>query len=191
MAMLCLCASHACFAQYPGMWIYFNEGLSKGVEESCPDQPPGSVLDSLYIVAKSFPVPISQIEYRVNYPPQILWLGDWIQSGTAEGNTPTGIIQSWESPQDASTQLVLVKVLFIWMCQLCYDGTHIRICVDANPNTGFLRALTWPGPTVTYPDSWEAFICPNISDTYPIRCFIISGIHDEQTTWGSIKMLYK
>lgn len=187
-----ICSSYASFAQNPGMWIYFNEGLSQNIKTECPPDPPGTVLDSLYIVAGSFPVPISQIEYRVNYPQQILWLADIIPSGTADGSTSTGIIQSWESPQDASAQLLLVKVLFLWNCQLCYEGTHVPICVDANPNTGFLRALMWPGPTATYPDSWEAILCPCCDP--PGKCQIISGILGtltEYTTWGGIKLIYK
>lgn len=188
--MILICAAHASFAQSPGMWIYFNEGLTQGIESQCPPSPPGTVIDSIYIVAESFPTPISQIEYCVNYPSQLIYILDVIPSGTAEGYTSTGIVQSWESPQDASMQLLLAKVVFIWMCQACHEESF-RICVDTNPNTGFLRALTWPDLTAIYPDSWKALVCPLLGDTYPEKCPIISGIPVEQTCWGSIKLLYK
>ncbi len=93
----------------------------------CPPDPPGVIFDSLYIVAEDFNALISQIEYKVNYEPAFFWLYDLVPSGTAEGNTEIGIIQSWENAQDASTQLLLNKVFVLWMCSDCGSG-NIDIC---------------------------------------------------------------
>ncbi len=176
-------------AQPPRVSIYFDDALSRwwGM---CPPDPPGVIFDSLYVVAEDFSALISQIEYKVNYEPAFLWLYDLAASGTAEGNTDIGIIQSWENPQDASTQLLLNKVFVLWMCSDCGSGnTDIMICVDSNPNTGYLRAIRWPDMSPIFPESWAVHLCP--TNYYPRDCPITPPVPVEQANWGAIKSFYK
>ena len=174
--------------QPPRILIYFNDGLTQDYKNQCPPDAPGTVIDSLYIVAEGFESPISQIEYSVHYDPHFFWITDLTVYGTVEGNTATGIIQSWSTPQDASSQLLLSKVLVVWNCQVCFE-CDINVCVDSNPNTGYLKALRWPDMSPIFPESWAAIICP--TGVYPRLCPISPPVPVEQMFWGTIKALYK
>ena len=179
--------------QTPRLTIYFNDGLTQNHESQCPPDPPGTVFDSLYIVAEGFISPISQIEYSVKYDPAFYWITDCMVYGTAVGNTATGIIQSWSTPQDASSQLLLSKVYVIWICHSCFYevGCNTKVCVDSNPNTGYLKALQWPDMSPIYPESWAAIIC--LCNPYPgyNLCEITQPVPVEQMLWGTIKALYR
>ena len=173
------------FAQTPSVSIYFDEDL-ESVLPVCPDDP----LGKLYVIAVNFPAPFVQLEYKVNYPPEVIYLGEVVRGGTAVGMTPIGIVQTWPTPQDASSPLVVAEVSVAWMaCNYC-ESQIITICVDSHPDTGYLRAISWPNMEDVYPVSHRAVICPCCPLPYP-PCPISPPTPVEATTWGHVKALYR
>jgi hypothetical protein len=119
------------------------------------------------------------VEYQVLYPPQIMWLADNTGTGINIGTSPTGIATAWPLPQNAFSSFAVNKVLFIYMCQLCYEGNNIPIVVVPNPTaiSGQVQAIRWPDGGTVYGVGMTSLICP----TVPV----------EETTWGNIKALYE
>jgi len=171
------------FAQTPSVTTYFDENF-KLVLPVCPDDR----LGRLYVIAENFPAPFIQLEYRVNFDPEVTYIGDYIRGGTAVGWSPTGIIQTWPTPQDASSHLVVSEIVVFYNCEGC-QVQGITICVDAHPETGYLRAISWPNMEPVYPMSHMAVICPNLGPNPP--CPISPPVPVEATTWGHVKALYR
>ncbi len=162
----------------PNVQVYFTSDwgtYGQAQIPECPPNPPGTVLDSLYVVANNFGMWMSAIEYQVIYPPQIMWLSDYT-GGLDIGTSPTGIATAWPLPQNAFVPFAVNKVLFIYLCQLCYEGTNIPIDVVPHPDSGLLRAVRWPDNFIVHAIGMRSLICPTI----PV----------EETTWGNIKALY-
>ncbi|MFH1754818.1 MAG: hypothetical protein ABIA59_03865 [Candidatus Latescibacterota bacterium] len=168
-------------AQNPFVQVYFSHpvwGTPDGTNlTQCPPGAPGTVLDSLYVIAHNFNMWMSAIEYQVLYPATIFFLSDNTGAPLNVGNSSIGIATAWPLPQNAFTQLVVNKVLFIYMCQFCYEGTNIPIDVVPHPDTGFVRAVRWPDNAVITAQGMRSLIC----GTTPV----------EETTWGNIKALYE
>jgi hypothetical protein len=168
-------------APVPNVQVYFSDPVwgspDKASLDQCPPDPPGTVLDSLYVVAQNFDMWMSAIEYQVIYPPQIMWLSDNTGTGINIGSSPTGIATAWPLPQNAFVSFAANKVFFVYMCQLCYEGNNVPIIVVPHPVSGFLRAVRWPDNAVINGIGMTSLICPTI----PV----------EETTWGNIKALYE
>ncbi|MHC4062003.1 MAG: hypothetical protein ACYSR6_10405 [Planctomycetota bacterium] len=154
-------------ADPPDVRIYFDSDLTIS-SANCPPEPPGTVIDTVYVVAENFTDPISRIEYRLLYGPQLSLLWDAVVSGTTTGNTSAGIVHTWAIPQDASGKLVLAKSVVMWMCDDCLVNEFATLCVDSHPGTGYLRA------------------CGHSVD--PVSCIVTVPV--ESTSWGHIKSMY-
>jgi hypothetical protein len=166
-------------AQIPNVQVFFTSdwGTYGATHlDSCPPDPPGTVFDSLYVVASNFNMWMSAIEYQVIYPPAIMFLSD-NNGGLNIGTSPTGISTAWPLPQNAYVPLSVNKVYFIYMCQRCYEGTNIPINVVPNPTTGLLQAVRWPDNITVPAIGMVSLICPTVPT--------------EETTWGNIKALYE
>ncbi len=165
-------------AQIPIVQIYFDEDLVF-TGAPCPGAPPGSVFDSLYVVAEDFNMYMSAIEYRIQYPPVLFFVEDVIDpSFLVTGTSPEGIVITFPTPQDALGKLLVQKVVVIWMCDSCGPGDiNIELRVRSHPASAKVRAVRWPDGG--FVDGWGvlSLICPSL----PIH----------ETTWGEIKALYK
>jgi hypothetical protein len=165
----------------PNVGVYFTSDwgtYGHTALPECPPDPPGTVFDSLYVVANNFNMWMIGAEYQVLYPPQIIWLAD-NTGGINIGASPTGIATTWPIPQNAFVPFAVNKVYFIYNCQLCYEGVNAPIVVVANPASisGQVQAVSWPGILVTFGIGMTSLICPTI----PV----------EETTWGNIKAMYQ
>ncbi|NIM19173.1 MAG: hypothetical protein GTO51_02195 [Candidatus Latescibacteria bacterium] len=152
--------------------LYFDPWGSVGSKD-CPPIP--SMIDSAYVYAKNFDMWLSAVEYKVDYPPQMIWLSEVPTSDLTIGNTRDGIAQAWQYPQNAFTSLKLVKIVFAWNCTTC--GTQdIPILVNVNPHTGGLTAIRWPDNAIIPGVGMVSLICATVST--------------DVTSWGKIKALY-
>jgi hypothetical protein len=163
------------YAQTPNIQIYFDENFTEA-GANCPDTPPGTVIDTFFVVANNFNMWMSAIEFMIVYPSQISWLGDILDTPTKIGNSVTGISIAWTLPLNAFDNPVVLKVTFAWMCQGCVGSENAPIDVVANPNQGFLRAVRWPDNVPFDAIGMRSLICP----TVPV----------EDTSWGQIKAMY-
>ncbi|MHC4060747.1 MAG: hypothetical protein ACYSR6_03925 [Planctomycetota bacterium] len=169
----------------PSISIYFDADLST-YGDNCPSAPPGTTIDTLYVVADSIGTPIKSIEYRVKLVPSLQYIEDLIPSGSSTGTTVTGITQSWPTPIDASSKFVVAMIIVVWLCDHCHPGNqHQLVCTDTHPATGYLRAMT-DGDTWIYPNSWPGITCP----ASPIRRCVTSQTPVNPASWGEIKAIY-
>ena len=176
---ICLGADSA-GAQVPYVQPYFDELHTVTVLNSCPTEPIGR----LYIVAHNWGIFMSAIEYQILYPPQITFLGDFIDDANmlSIGQSPSGIALAWKNvPGLAFKSLLLQEVSVFYTCTAC-DDQDIAVTVVKHPASD----PTQPNYMVRALDFWQnefwgigmtAVICP----TVPV----------EQTTWGGIKSMYR
>ncbi|MFH1756205.1 MAG: hypothetical protein ABIA59_10950, partial [Candidatus Latescibacterota bacterium] len=143
--------------------------------KDCPDDPPGTVLDSLYVVAEGFLSWYNAIEYKIVYPPEIIFQED-NTGGLDIGSSGAGIASGWALPFWEAKPHLINKVIFIWNCQGTQDE-GIPITVVAHPVTGFIRAAEWGTRTFLYAEGMTGWIRA-------------SEVPVESTSWGRIKALY-
>ncbi|MCK5407792.1 MAG: hypothetical protein KAJ37_10065 [Candidatus Krumholzibacteria bacterium] len=176
-------------AQTPHLQIYFDQQL-RDTYANCPNSPPGTVLDTIYVVAHNFDAWLNAIEFKINYPPQLAWLGDWLDPSALHiGNSYEGIGVAWPIPFNAFVPNVVLQAMVLWMCDDCASPNMNQvICFDVYPGSGFLRAVRWPDLELIYGQSGTAVICPTCGSWRPCDQLPIPV---EQTTWGGVKAMYR
>lgn len=148
------------FSQLPYLQPYFDSRLRpEDTYTECPPDPPGTVVDSMYIVAHGLNAYISAIEYSVDYTDKILWLHD-DTGGLDIGTTYEGIATAWPLPLNAYSPVVVAEVYFLWNCQDCIGCTNTCICPQGHPANGSIRAVRWPDNQLIYMTNMPARICP-------------------------------
>ncbi len=125
----------------PILELYFDRALTQQ-HANCPEAPAGSVLDTLYLVASGFDTPLEGIEYKIEFPPEIIWLGELESNdGLWMGTPDQGRTMAFFTPQDASGRVVIQEFVILWLCEGCAT-TNITIEFAPHPMTGSLRAVT-------------------------------------------------
>ena len=133
------------------------------------------VLDTLYIALTNANTFVSGVEFAVNYPPELMFLGDlWTQPVTV-GNTQSGISMGWATPQNGFGTVFICGVLVMWQCDTC-PSTDIPMPVLVNPSTAFLGFTDFPNFAQFPAAGLTSLICATI----PV----------EESTWGKVKSLY-
>jgi hypothetical protein len=167
-------------AQVPNVQVFFGSDWPGAYGpthlDQCPPDPPGTIIDSLYVVASNFGMWISAIEYQLVWPGIFGFISD-NTGGLNIGNSPAGISTAWPFPINGYVPVLVNKVKFIYLCQLCLSGTNIPITVIPHPVSGFIQVVRWPDNLVFQGVGMISMICPTIPT--------------EDTTWGNIKALYK
>lgn len=88
--LLLVVLASASLAQVPNIAIYSDEMLQNRDILSCPDAPPGSVIDTLYIVADGFNMAMASVEFMVDISEYFLFLADVVFAGVLKGTRWTG-----------------------------------------------------------------------------------------------------
>lgn len=175
----------AALAQVPNVALYTDKAFQEREIEGCPEEPPGAILDTLYVVASGFNMAMASIEYRIDLSPQLWFSGDIVPAGVAEGFSIDGIRISFATPADATGQLLVQKIEFIYGCQGCRDYKHpisimdVPLRVLPHPESGKIQAFRWPDMAAVEAVGLPAILCPRI------------GVPIEGSTWGAIKSLYQ
>jgi hypothetical protein len=138
----------------------------------------------MYVVAHNWNMWMQSIEYAIDLPPQLAFLGDNVDPATqlSLGDSPLsagGIAVTWTSRGNAFHPLLIEKVGILWLCQGC-PVQNIPVIVVQHPSTdwpnGLIRALEAGSFAEFGGVGMTSMICP----TVPV----------EETTWGGIKALY-
>ena len=161
-------------AQLPYIMVYYDDSYTVG-NKDCPPGTPGTVLDSVYVVAQQINKWFVGVEYSIAYPIQMIYLAEAVNGGLSIGNTVTGIAQTWPIPQNGFQPALLNKVYFLWNCDGC-SVTDIPILVTEHPDLA-LGGVDFPGHAYFSVVGMTSLIC----GTTP----------EEETTWGNIKALYQ
>jgi hypothetical protein len=162
-------------AQIPFVQVYFDQYMTKASIDQCPDADIGTVTGSLYVGAINFNCWMSAIEYKIEYPPELSFLGD-NTGGLDIGSSPVGIATAWTFPLNAFGPALVNEVSILWMCRLCNGISEVTISVVPHPESGLLRAIRWPDNSFVDAVGQVSLIC--------------TSVPAEETTWGSIKALY-
>jgi hypothetical protein len=164
------------YAQEPNIQVYFDDMSS--AQADCPPvgTPWNTEFTTLWVVANNFDMYVAAVEFMIDYPPQLTWLGDIYNTDTVIGNSASGVSLAWTIPLDAFDRAVLMQATCAWACDGCAGNENTPVDVVPNPNQGLLRALRWPD---------------NVSfDVVGMRSLICATVPVEETTWGQIKSLY-
>ena len=168
-------------AQTPHVVVYFDNTMTQ-MDACCPDAPAGTVAQTLYVVANNFNMWVSAIEYRIQYPPSLMLLGEGVDDGPGGtqlkiGQSPTGIGISWPIPAPGFGALVCQKPNVLWMCAAGDAVADQLMVVLPFPSSGKVRAIRWPDEFEVLGVGLTSVVCPTV-------------IPVEETTWGGIKALY-
>ena len=176
--LCCVVCASAASAQTPNVAIYFDKGLQYQ-QADCPAAPIGTVFDTLYVVANNFGIWMNGIEFMICYPPQVMPLGDIPPPGALSlGSSAAGIGIVFPTPLEAFTQVIVLTVIFVWMCEGCGpENQNVPIIVCPYPGQPWVRAVDWPNLNIRVGVGMTALICA----TVPVQ----------ETTWGQIKALYQ
>jgi len=175
----CLGAASA-DAQVPYVQVYFDSLHTESVLEECPTDPQGT----LYVVAHNWGIWMSGIEYQINYPPEMTFLGDFIDEDRqlSIGSSPTGISIAWKNAPGAAFVSLRLQTVSVWYtCDGC-QVQNITVTVVKHPVSDptqpnhMVRAVDWPDEA----DHWGVGMASVICPTVPV----------EETTWGGIKAQY-
>jgi hypothetical protein len=163
---------------HSNLTVYFDHNHTEP-GKNCPTAPAGTVLDSLYVVANNFNMWMNAIEYKIEYPLQMMFLGDMFPSDRLTiGSSQAGVGVSWPLPANAFDALLVQKVRILWLCQGCGpEDYNIPIRVLPYPGQPTVRAVRWPDLVVVPAAGMTSLICPLV----PV----------EETTWGDIKSLFR
>lgn len=168
----------AASAQIPFIAVYFDEYYSIEAlpPPPCSDPCPGiGVLDNMWIALANANTYVSAVEFKVNYPPETVWLADLDVQPVTFGNTRDGISMAWALPQNGYVAVPICKVQFMWNCDHCASA-NIPVVVVANPHTGFLGYTDFPAY--------------NLHNAVGLTALICACVPAEDTTWGQVKALY-
>ena len=165
--ILLLSASYAsiCAAQIPCVALYFDRALTQ-LYGDCPEAPAGTVLDTLYLAAFGFDTPMEGIEYKIEFPPEIAYLGTMENDNCLFIGDPfNGRALAFVTPQDASSPVIIQEFHVLWLCQGC-TTVDIPITVEAHPLSGSLRVVT---SDLAFVDvvGYTSYVCPGIIETDP------------------------
>jgi hypothetical protein len=163
-------------AQFPNVQVYFTsewDAYGKTTLEECPGI---GVIGTIYVVASNFNMWMSSIEYKVQYPPYVVFLAD-NTGGIDIGSSDIGIATAWPLPQNAFVPLAVNKPTIMYNCEGC-PCPNICFTVLPNPSapSGQVQAVRWPDNALIPGIGMVSYICPTVPA--------------EDTSWGQIKALY-
>lgn len=170
-------------AQTPHVVVYFDNTMTQQ-QACCPADPPGTVLQELYVVANNFNNWISGIEYMISYPPSLMFLGDFVDDGPGGnqlkiGQSTTGIGVTWIIPANAYNPVLCQTANVLWMCTVGDPVVNDYIVVLPYPSSGKVRAIRYGDEAELLGVGMISVVCPD-EIVIPV----------EETTWGGIKALY-
>ena len=170
----------------PFVQVYFDAGWSVTNPESCPTEPVGTTTGTLYVVARNWNVWMQSIEYAIDYPPELQWLGDFVDPATQLkiGSSPLalgGIAVTWQSRGNAYQPLLIQTASILWLCEGCFTAQNITLTVVKHPSTG------WPENWLVRGIEAGSF---NELQGIGMASVVCPIVPVEETTWGGIKAQY-
>ena len=173
--LLVLLMPIAAFAE-PAIGFFFDLDASVS---TLADPAPMVAMDG-YVFAKDFGCYITAAEFKVDYPPTLIWTGEEYTSSLSMGQTTSGVSLSWWPPMDGWNPgyNLLVTVHFILTGDCEAMGSDLPIAVSPHPATGLIQGAMWPDNVLFEAVGLNATICP-------------SSIGVEEESWGAIKSMLK
>jgi len=163
-------------AQTPYFQVYFDSAMQESSAD-CPAAPPGSVIDTLYVVAHNFNAWVQTTDFMVDYGTHLTWLGEFaIGTPLTIGESPTGVAITWQQRRNGWAPIPMLQVTVQWQCDDCVGKDNSPIIVLPNPGKIAPRVVEAGTDQVIFGVGMTSLICALV----PV----------EETTWGQIKSLY-
>jgi hypothetical protein len=160
-------------AQVPIIQVYLDDEFQI-TDAVCPGF---GLVDTLYVVASNFSVPIVDVEYQILGFGSFSPLFDILPSGfTATGFSGAGINVSFGGPADATGLFLVERIGGGWFCADC-TGPILTLSVVPHPDSGKIQATAWPTLSKIEAAGGINILCTSI----PVR----------ETTWGKVKALFR
>lgn len=172
-------------AQVPFVQVFFDadefgEGYSETASQSCLST---NSVSNLYVVTQNWNMFVQAVEYKVNFPAAVFYLGETPNTGVNDlfiGNSSVGMSIAYNLPQNgfAPLHLSTLNVIGTGACN-CANGPYSIVVVgEPNGDPAKPRAVRWPDFAVVEGVGMTALVCPGAVST-------------SQSTWGGIKALYR
>lgn len=162
MVVVCLVAAPAASQTVA---VYFDEALTMRAMD-CP----GPGLDTLYVVAEDFNILFTGMEFKIEYPPSMVWLADMDMPPVTIGNTANGVSIGWSLPLNGFFPVQFMRVLVLWTCTDCATVNQ-PIKVVPHPTFGSIAAARFPDFELIYGSGKTSIICPEMDlDIKPGSC---------------------
>jgi hypothetical protein len=147
--------------------VYFDEAMTvRSVDRLSPGQ------HTLYIVAEGFDAHLAAMEYKIDYPPGMKWIGDVDLPPLKIGKTTEGIAQAWPTPIDAHSPVVVAKVLVSWEPT---DDSTCELAVVPHPGSGFVRAVAAQDHSIVEAQGQTSLIGADDGPTSPRKFPVLFG----------------
>ncbi len=181
---LAVVAASTASAQTPYIGVFFDKtGIA--MSKDCPGG--GATLQQLFFILYNTNRNVSAVEFKVVYPPELLWLADQDfptpdilapidRKGTTFGVTPTGVSAAWALPQNGFFPIIIGSALVQWQCSIC---TVPNSPIDVMGH-----------PLFSVDPRWVDFETNNLHDAIGLRSLVCAIVPVEETTWGRVKSLY-
>jgi hypothetical protein len=170
-------------AQVPNVQVYFD-GAYTQTQRNCPDYPPFSTPDSLYVVMNNWNMNITGVDFSISYPGALVWLSDNVPDPGVSiliGQSPTGVAVAWANccAPDGFTPVLALKPIVLWGVCDCLQGPQAIVVGGYTP-------LGKTTPTAIRKEDFSehagvgmtSLICPGFIAVQP-------------STWGQVKALYR
>ena len=168
----------AASAQIPFIAVYFDQWHSVEAlpPPPCADPCPGvGVIDYLWVALANANTFVTGVDFKVDYPPEMIWMQDLGTQPAVIGNTRDGLSMGWALPQNGWGAVPICTVKFMWNCDAC-PAPNIPVVVVPNPTTSFLGYTDYP--------NYDTFSAVGLT------ALICACIPAEETTWGQVKALF-
>jgi hypothetical protein len=160
--------------------VFFDAGYSE-TQAEC-----GGVAEQadFYLAALNINNFVGGVEYKVMFPPEVLFLFDTLPANTLSlgSNSQTGMAQSFtDAPRNGFDPLLLSTMRVIWANCHCGTGPKPIVVTGWTEGPGGNQApiaITWPDYSQVPGVGMTSVICPGAVST-------------SESTWGGIKALYR
>lgn len=178
MLLIGVCTGGA-LAQVPFIQAYFDADYND-TQSDC--KTPGSS-STLYVAALNLNDLISAIDFKVLFPPALLYTGEIVNAGGSDpviGNSEIGIAIAWQLPKNGFETLLLTRVFVDWTgnCDCLQGPQPLRVVGYDDVYSPTPKAVRWPSSQEFEVVGMLSLICPG-------------GVSTETTTWGGVKALYR
>jgi hypothetical protein len=172
----------------PYVQVYFDDASNGSYGETQTHCGQAGYPVYLYVVARNFESWLAALEYKIELPEGIMYVGENIQPPTqggmvVYGNSINGLTVSWELPRNAYGEpgVLISTVVGIWTAECnCQYGPQ-PIVVQAypypNPKNG-PSGVRWPDLVELPAVGMTSLVCPG-------------PVATQESTWGGIKALYR
>jgi hypothetical protein len=182
MLLIGVCTGGA-LAQVPFIQVYFDADYN---DTQSPCKNPGDS-STLYVAALNINDLISAIDWKIQFPPALLYTGEDVTEDPEGdpgditiGNSQAGIAVAYNLPRNGFVTMRLSRVFVEWTSQCdCLQGPQpLRVVGYDDVYSPQPKAVRWPSGEQFDVVGMLSLICPG-------------GVSTETTTWGGVKALYR